>query len=494
MVVQAKEAYYHGQHMAFYNREDELAALEERWNSGRAEFFVIYGRRRVGKSHLIAHFAEGRRHLLFEATAGSQQDHLDDISREIARVSGRRVYEEQALTSWRAVFAAFDELLREGPVLIAIDEFQFVARRDAELGSLINDFMRRHKDDGNLFLVVAGSDVSFFEQEVVGYAATSYGRRTGSLRLEPFAWEGVRPFVPGWSVEDLIRAWSVFGGIPYYLDEIDPESDLGANILRAVLMPDGLLRSEPEFLLAQESRIRDRDVYMSALRAIANGHTRQGEIASRMGKRPDEARSFLETLEGMKLIWRHYPVTQAGGQKVRYAITDPFLRFWFRFVAPFESRLQTRASANAHLEQTVLPQLDHFVSGDAFEEVAQRWALHNVDGAVEVGRWWGNLKIRTPDGLRSRQYEADVVPIDAAGNVLALGSCKWSERDHPTEELDKLETITAALERQGLLATAGVPLLFFDRTGFSPRLLELQDERTDVRLISTSELLPSASG
>lgn len=75
--------------MPFFNREDELEALTERWRSSRAEFVVIYGRRRVGKSRLIAHFADSRRHLLFEATSGSDRDHLDDISREIAHVSKR---------------------------------------------------------------------------------------------------------------------------------------------------------------------------------------------------------------------------------------------------------------------------------------------------------------------------------------------------------------------------------------------------------------------
>jgi AAA+ ATPase superfamily predicted ATPase len=474
--------------MAFYNRDDELAALGDRWESKRAEFLVIYGRRRVGKSHLIAHFAQERRHLVFEATAGSEVDHLDDISSEVARVSGRRLYEEQPLTSWRGVFAAFDDLLNDGPILIAIDEFQFVARRNAEIGSLINDFIRRHKDDRSLFLILAGSDVSFFEQDVIGYAATSYGRRTGSLRIEPFPWSGVRPFVPTWPVDDLIRAWAVFGGVPYYLDEIDPERDLSENILRAVLMPDGLLRSEPEFLLAQESRIRDRDIYMSALRAVAGGHTRYGEIAARMGKKPDEARPFLEALEEMRLLRRRYPMTQVAGRKVHYAITDPFLRFWFRFVAPFESRLQTRAGAESHLAETVMPNLDLFVSRDAFEEVAQDWALRNVPKAVDVGRWWGSHKVRTPEGPRNRQFEADVVPIDSDGKVLALGSCKWSGNKHQADELDKLETIAKVLDRDGLLAAPSVPFLFFDRTGFSERLHEVAAERADIQLIMTSDL------
>lgn len=128
------------------------------------------------------------------------------------------------------------------------------------------------------------------------------------------------------------------------------------------------------------------------------------------------------------------------------------------------------------------------MSGDAFEEVCHDWALRHIAGAVDVGRWWGSKKVRTSQGPRNRQFEADVVPIDADGRVLALGSCKWSDSEHQAEELDKLETIVRMLDRERLLASVPVPLLFFDRTGFSPRLRQLSTERPDVRLVAASEL------
>jgi AAA+ ATPase superfamily predicted ATPase len=468
----------------FISREDELTALDERWASSRAEFVVVYGRRRVGKSRLITHWSERRRHLYIEASAGSERDQLDDVSTELARATGRALYAEQPLSNWRAVFAAFEELLDDGPIAISIDEFQFVARRNAEIGSLLNDFVTRRKDDPRLRLIISGSDVSFFEQEVVGYAATSYGRRTGSIHLQPFRWQETAPFVPGWSAEDRIRAWAIWGGMPYYLDEIDPGQSLAENIWRTILVPDGLLRDEPTFLLAQETRIRERDAYLSALRAIANGRTRLAEIAERVQRSATETRRFLETLEQMRLVTRRFPVDRRGGKKVSYAITDPFLRFWFRFVAPFESRLQSRADARRHLEETVLPQLDAFVSRDAFEEVCRRWALDNVEGAVEVGSWWGPKRVRTPDGQRNRQYEADVAAIDPDGRALALGSCKWRDDLHDAGELDKLETVAE------LMGAVDPQLLFFDRSGFSPRLREIARERgiDRVRLIDVDDL------
>lgn len=474
--------------MAFFDRIEELAALEERQKSSRGEYFVLYGRRRVGKSRLLLHFGERCRQFYFEASSGSRGDQLEDLSAELASFTGRRLYEEQPLASWRAAFAAFGELLDGGQTMIVLDEFQFIARQEPEIGSLLNRFVAEHADNPDLLLCISGSDVSFFERDVVGYGATSYGRRTGSLRLQPFPWPEIGSFVEGWSVEDRIRTWAVFGGVPYYLKEIDPGADLPEAIRRAVLYPDGLLREEPRFLLSQESRLRDTDTYMSCLRAIAGGTTRLNEIAQRIGRaRSEEARPFLETLEEMGLVERRYPVPGTSRRKVHYAIVDPFLRFWFRFVAPRESRLQTRADADHYLEDTVLPQLDKFVSEDAFERVCQSWLLRHLDDAVETGRWWGQIRRREEGALRSRTYEADVVAVGAEGKILALGSCKWPEgstakHEHSAGELDKLETIRAELK------APEAHLYFFDRVAFSPRLRELEAKRDDVHLVPIDQL------
>jgi len=472
--------------MPFFNRKDELAALSERLASSRGEYFVLYGRRRVGKSELLRHFGEGCRQFYFEASAGSRQDQLDDLGAELARFTGRAIYAEQPLANWRAAFAAFSELLEGGQTMIVLDEFQFIARQEPEIGSLLNRFVSEHADNSDLFLCLSGSDISFFEREVVGYGATTYGRRTGSLRLLPFPWREIGAFAPGWSIEDRIRAWAIFGGIPYYLKEIDADKPLSETIRRAVLYPDGLLREEPRFLLSQEGRLREQATYMSCLRAIAGGDTRLSEIAQRVGRSAPDTRGFLEVLEEMGLVERRYPVTHASRKRVTYAVSDPFLRFWFRFVAPRESRLATRRDADRYLEESVMPALDQFVSEDAFERVCQDWLGEEI-GAAEVGWWWGSIRRRENGQLRNRTYEADAVAVDAGGQVMALGSCKWPAADndqhvHEAGELDKLETIREELQ------APEAALYFFDRTAFSPRLHQLAAEREDVHLVLTGEL------
>ncbi len=474
--------------MTFFNRTDELAALTERAESSRAEFVVLYGRRRIGKTELILRFAQDRRALFFEATSGTEADHLEDVSRALADATGRELFAAQPLTSWRAFFAAVAEELANGPLVVALDEFQFVARETRDIGSEINRFWRANGDDPNLFLILSGSDVSFFEKQVVGYAATTYGRRTGSLRLLPFPPAELRHFLPDWSPPDLIRAYAVFGGVPYYLAALDPDAPLAANVERVVLRPDALLREEPRFLLGQHSELRDERVYFSILRAIAAGRTRRGEIADRVGRSADATGQLLDRLIEMGLVRRVHPVTVANPERsrtVRFAIDDQFLRFWFTFVQPFESRLHSRADTRRHLERHVLPRLDDYVSRPAFEQVCHGWLERNVADAAAAGWWWGSVSERTPEGPRNVAREVDGVAVDPDRRVLALASCKWTAAPLPYGEL-------AALRALGPIVGGDsdpTPQLFlFSRSGFDRKLQQEAAADPSTRLVGVEEL------
>lgn len=473
--------------MPFYNRTDELAALRERWDSGRAEYMVVFGRRRVGKSELILRLAEDKRTLYFEATTGTEADHLEDVSRLLAELTGRPLFASQPLSSWEAFFAATAEELANGPLLVALDEFQFVARQSPEIGSHINRFWRENKDNPNLFLILSGSDVAFFEREMMGYAATAYGRRTGSLRVKPLRYTELQHFVPGWSPEDLVRAWAIFGGVPYYLEALDPARSLQDNITRAIFAPDGLLREEPRFLFGQHTDLRDQTVYFSILRAIAAGRTRRHEIAERIGRSDSATGQLLSTLiDDLGMVRRVHPVTVANPDRTKtvlFAIDDPFLRFWFRYVLPYEGRLHSRADAARHVERRVMPELDEFASEPAFEQICQTWLQQRIDAAA-VGWWWGSVNETTPDGPRPVRREIDVVAIGDDGDVVALGSCKWTASGLPASERTLLRRLAPSVGK----GADDPDLYFFGLTGFEPSLVDAAASDPKITLVRPVEL------
>jgi len=467
----------------FINRADELEMLDERWDSDRGEYLVIYGRRRVGKSHLLSHWSRrDKKGIFYEATSGTASDNLADISREIAEFTGRADHAAQPFTSWRAVFAAFEEIIASEQIYLILDEFQFIARGDREIGSLINRLVQKFADNPNFFFVISGSDVSFFADEIMGYGATSYGRRTGSLELQPFRFKHAREFVPGFSVEDQIRSYSVFGGMPYYLVDVAGHGSLEEAIYREVLIPGAKLREEPKFLLSQESKIRDSDAYFSTLRAIANGKTTPNEISQHIQKENKSVRNFIDALIEIGLVERRYPVTHVTGKKFHLGIKDPFLRFWFEFVAPFESRLVDREKAKAHLEKTIMPGLDKFVSVPGFEEVCRQWTETHFDNVGSIGSWWGSIRETEGGERRNKAYEVDVAGIDASGIPVVLGSCKWTSSSHPGAELKKLKTVRSHLE------APDAHLLFFSRNRVDDSIEVAASDSPNIRIVSVSEL------
>jgi AAA+ ATPase superfamily predicted ATPase len=465
--------------MAFLNRTDDLAALEDNWSAREARFYVLWGRRRVGKTELLAHFAEGRRALHFEATDTAQTDQLRDLSSELARVSGDRLLAEQPLASWEAALAAIERFASDERTVVVLDEFQYLAERNPALGTTLNRWWRQIGRKLPLVLVIAGSEVSFFEQDVL--AGQLYGRRTGQWQVVPFGYRDAALFVPSYSPDDRVRTYAVCGGMPYYLERFDDKLPLAENILRHILRRDGFLHEEAQLLLRQE--LDDPVQYFSVLRAIANGRTRNSQIADWVQVSPGRATQLTTVLERLQLIEQRRPVTAGPrSKKTTYAILDGFLNFYFRFVDPYRSLLRTHAGAERHLEQTVLPGLDHFVSKPAWEAVC-RAHMREAEGVSTVGSWWG--PVPTGDGRRTEERELDAVALGVNGRVMAVGSCKWTNAPTDIGEEAPLTRLEAALPG----APKAERHYFYSRSGFAQPLMRLADaEPQRVRLVTPADL------
>jgi AAA+ ATPase superfamily predicted ATPase len=464
--------------MPFYNREDELDALERRWAAGKPQFFVVWGRRRVGKTELLNHFLDGKRGFMLEATEGLEPDHLSDLTDILAAETGNSLFTAQPLASWPAALAAIEQYVTE-PTVITLDEFQWVARATADIGSQLNRWWRTTGSKLPIFLILSGSEVSFFEKDVL--TGAMYGRRTGQQQLSPFNYSAAGLFFPDWSPEDRIRAYAVCGGMPYYLEQFDSSLSLEDNILQAILYRDGVLHEEAKLLLYEE--LPEPARYFSILRAIANGETRVNEIAQRTKVQGTSLYEALELLKELYLVRRRYPVTIANPDRTKltyYEITDGYLRFYFRFMHPFESRLKSNAEAERHLRETVMPNLDHFVSKPAFEEVCQEY-VRVQEHAAAVGSWWGSVR----NGRKTEMRELDIVAIDGQGVGTAVGTCKWTTTPVGMGEENLIARLETAVRKMG----PDPRHYFFSLSGFDQALEQLAaTDQERYRLVRPKDL------
>src|SRR4051794_11380396 len=127
----------------FLNRVDELAALLDQWEAADARYFVVWGRRRVGKTELLNRFASGKRAFFFEATDTTEVSQLRALSEELAAVSGNSLLAAQPVTTWPAALAAIEQFAAAGErTVVVLDEFQFLVTRQAGLETLLNTWWR----------------------------------------------------------------------------------------------------------------------------------------------------------------------------------------------------------------------------------------------------------------------------------------------------------------------------------------------------------------
>jgi AAA+ ATPase superfamily predicted ATPase len=351
-----------------------------------------------------------------------------------------------------------------------MDEFSYLVKEDETIPSVFQTVVDDVLDGTAISLILLGSSISMMEEGVLSYDSPLYGRRTGQWRLEPLSFADMAPFFPTYDIDTRIQAYSVLGGIPAYLEQFDPDRSLLDNVEASVLSKGEFLYEEPEFLLRQE--LREPATYMAILEAIASGCTRVTEIANEIGRDASGLSRYLQNLTRLALVERETPVTDPDSRGL-YRLTDDFLRFWFRYVAPNQGTLEqgrtepVRASIAetlpAHTSRTFEDVCRQAVQSPAFPVACSR-----------VGRWWY-------DG-----EEVDIVGLAPQSETLVLGECKWTDRAVGPELLDDLEAVTPEIRWHGSERTVRYAL--FARSGFTETMRSLDDERDDLSLYTPSDL------
>ncbi|PKO17730.1 MAG: ATP-binding protein [Chloroflexi bacterium HGW-Chloroflexi-10] len=452
----------------FINRKTEIEQLNNLYNSNRAELFVLYGRRRVGKTELLRAFCTEKPHLFFIATLSSDSEQLAIFSRQIYGFEHREVAPGFTFPSWEAAFMALADLPMLPRPIVVLDEFTYLISGNKAIPSILQKVWDEKLKDSGLLLILCGSYIGMMEIEVLGYQAPLYGRRTASTLLRPLDLPSSALFFPEYSMDEKFLAWAILGGMPYYLCTFNTTQNLFTNIHHHILNPQtGTLYSEPRLLLMEE--LREPRNYFSILRAIAQGRTRLNEItqASGVGEVNTVSR-YLDILQQMHLITRRVPVTESQPEKSKkglYQIDDHFLRFWFRYVHPNQSGLDLGLS-EAILEQRIRPDLDHFAS-TAFEEAARMYAAKLAQmGKLSfiperIGGWW------------NRETEIDVLAISQTEKAALAAECKWSVNPIGIDVLENLKQKTNLLMRDSEIKE--IQYALFSRSGFTPALMAEAD-------------------
>ena len=426
---------------SFVGRGAELSALERRYASSRSELVPVYGRRRVGKTELLTRLASGRPTVYFTASDKLRTSQIGGFMRAAAEWLGISSVAEAAPATWEAAFRLVTGAApRDRKLLLVLDEFQWACRSSPDLPSVIQRLWDHDwQHSGRVMLILCGSLIGFMEREVLGSRSPLYGRRTASIRLEPLGFREAALFFPQWSLEENARAYFICGGIPAYLRRFDPNLSVVQNVTHEFFEIDSYFQSEPEFLLREE--LAELKQAASILEAVALGRRSQGEIARAVGLSTSAAAPHLKNLVNLSYLEKTYPLSpkRAPRTAVVYRISDPMLRFWFRFLGPHWSLLR-RYPADTAFERIVAPQWDAYC-GEAFERLCREalpllYEQEGISGRSQVGEYW------------DRQMQIDVVGL-RGDDWVDLGECRWPARSSPTEAARELSARAAQYPASG---------------------------------------------
>lgn len=407
----------HSGTMDFIGRQRELELLRRFYDGKEGAFVPVYGRRRVGKTTLLRRFCAGRPAIFFVG-----KEVPDALQRREFLTRAAQVLEEPLLAEieppdWRRLLALVRERWRgDRRLVVVLDEFQWTAAASPGLPSAIQELWdSAWQSDRGVMLVICGSYVGFMEREVPGRRSPLYGRRTAQVHLKPFSFREARQFHPAYSVVDAARTYFICGGVPAYLRAFRADRSVEQNIGDTLLDEFAPLHREADFLLREE--LREVQNYQAILGLLCAGSRPQREISAHTAVPASSVPYYLSQLEGLGYVARRYPLTQGKpvARHVRYELSDPLLRFWYRFVFPALSYLAA-AGPGLTLRDCVLPGLPAYF-GRCFEALCREalpllYMEERVTAAFEVGQYW------------SPEVQIDVVGL-RQDNMTDLGECKW---------------------------------------------------------------------
>ncbi len=407
----------------FIDRQDESAYLEKEYKDRTFKFISIIGRRRVGKTRLIEEFIRDKKNSVYFFVP-----ELDDL--EIRLSFAGRLHRKLNISflgtpSWETIFEELFKASENLRIVIVLDEFQRFLNINKSVPSILQGAVDKCGKKSKLFLIVMGSSIGMMHK-LFDHASALYGRRTGQLNIQPMQPFYLKEWFPDISLQRIIEIYSVFGGTPKYLEEVDPKKSIMWNIKDKLLSKRSILYNEPEALIKTE--LPDSATYFNILKLISEGKTKPSEIAGFLTVKQTSLSYFLNVLEkDMELIKREVAATEGKerSKKAIYKMSDNFFRFWFRYVYPYKSDIEIENTGV--VTEKIERELSSFI-GHSFEDVCRLVILKSDRGMPfkpsKAGSWWG---FHREDGVR-KELEIDIIALNEQAKGILFAECKWQDR------------------------------------------------------------------
>jgi len=419
--------------MKFFDRKSELSDLADvrKRSEEVAQFTVVTGRRRVGKTSLVIKSLERETYVYLFVERKSEKDLCASFVEEINTKLGDVIL--GAPDRFEQIFDVLMRLSKTRHINLVIDEFQEFRKVNVAIFSSMQKIWDRNKDGARINLIVTGSVNTLMVRLFRNRKAALYGRETSFMVIEPFTTEIVKEILhhysPRYVAEDLLALWTFTGGVAKYIELlIDAKCYTQEAMIKEMIRANSLFLDEGRAVLVEEFD-REYGVYFSILSAIARGLTTRNEIEQTVGRSVGGYLARLE--EDYALIRKHQPVfAKPSAKTARYELNDMFLIFWFRFVYRYSYILELK---NYEMLRKLIVRDYPVFSGHALEEYFRRQYAESGNWS-RIARWWD----------RKGENEIDLLCENEVDGVTAVCEVK---REKSRIDLDVLKGKIAAFQR-----------------------------------------------
>lgn len=331
---------------SFVGRKKDLQFLKELYTKAQNEpqLLVLYGKARMGKTQLLKEFFKDKKYIYYLATQGSAKDQLQTAVEIFTNAFGDTYLDKNSLATWRHFFDYLGSRLQnlKDPVVIVFDEFQHLCQSDSSIPSYFQYGWDEALKQNKIFLALSGSSISIMNKYTLDHNSPISRRKTAQWQLGNFDFATTKEVCNSEKFEDVFGLYALVGGVPAYLKELDSRKNIRENIEKKFLPKSSFLSFEPELLIASE--FHEPKIYLTILKAIGLGRIKYSQIQQITGLANNQLSVYLSNLIDLKLVKRELSVTILNPEKSKkgvYSISDRFLRFYFSFIFPYLSIIET---------------------------------------------------------------------------------------------------------------------------------------------------------
>lgn len=422
-------------------RHKQKAILSRISQSQQAEFIVVYGRRRVGKTYLIESFYKHHEGTFFHIVGiqnGSLKENLREFSKEVGKVfySGAKI--ETALT-WMQAFETLSNAIShqqsQQPIVLFFDEFPWLATPRSGLLSALEYYWNKFwKNDSRIKLIICGSSASWMIKKIIHHKGGLHNRITEQINLKPFNLSETRAFLHHCGIElnlkQILDLYFIIGGVPYYLSQLQKGLSVSENINNLCFRKEGRLFNEFNILFS--SLFDDAETYEELIRTIARSrHGISREEIEKNIKHTKKGGTLTKRLQDLELVGFIKGFLPIGHTKkgIFYRILDEYSLFYLQWIEPEKHNIELDIEDNNFWLNIIQTSRYQSWRGYAFESVCYKHIAYikkaiGINVSSHIGAW--RYVPRTNETVE-HGAQIDLL-FDRADDAITLCEIKYSER------------------------------------------------------------------